>query len=432
MPGRARESRGVLVATRFRKIPLPRPKAAAAPSAFGSDVYERYTALYTWESNQVAHAGMGFFGAAVLVIDTAMLFGPGPWALLGLPFFIVPFMKDVTDYAIDTWRQHPAFPSDRRELILDWIADDLHWAAGIILAVGFALIPAGANIWLVGIYWPLALIVIAAGVIWSRRHFVPEKQSIDDAGLLYYARLARFTGSVSDADANAVLDFIEGHASAPAHLLVSGVRGTGKTELALAVAAELAVSRVRVRYISLDALIDALNGDDWPDGKAAAEPWPPMQADVVVIDDLEDHPEAIAAIQVLLSRILSSARAKTAFRCRRFVWVAGDAAVTRLWRTWIAATFPAQEIASIWLGLLPEGELPPFRWLENITLALPIFLGAASVSLWLFAPLGWWIAAAYLPGIVAILVAGLRRSALILLGAGFAALGAVRIAAFFA
>ncbi len=424
------------MAERVTKAPLPR--RAEAPSAFGSDVYERYTALYTWESNQVAHAGMGFFGAAVLVLDAVKLFGPGPWALLGLLFFVVPFMKDVTDFAIDRWRQHPAFPSDRRELILDWIADDLHWGAGIVFAVGFALIAASPAGWLVWIYWAAALAIVATGVLWSRRHFVPEKQAIDDAGLLYYSRLARFTGSVSDADANTVLDFLEGRSTAPAHLVVSGPRGTGKTEMALAIAAEIAIAgarraaepsgaRRRVRYVSLDALVDALS-DERPAEKAPNQPWPPMQAEVLVVDDLEDDSEVIAAIQKVLTELLPRA-AKAGFRPRQFVWVAGDADATARWRAWIARTFSGHAIVAVWLGTRAEAEAPPYRWLENVAVSLPIFLGAASVGLWLFAPLGWWILAALAPGIAGFVAAGPRRWPLIALGAGFGALLVVTIGA---
>ena len=35
---------------------------------FGSDVFVRYTACYSWSSNQMAHAMMGFFGATLTVL----------------------------------------------------------------------------------------------------------------------------------------------------------------------------------------------------------------------------------------------------------------------------------------------------------------------------------------------------------------------------
>ena len=34
---------------------------------FGSDVYTRYTAVYTWNSNQMAYAMMGFAGTTLFI-----------------------------------------------------------------------------------------------------------------------------------------------------------------------------------------------------------------------------------------------------------------------------------------------------------------------------------------------------------------------------
>src|SRR5438445_715044 len=67
-------------------------------NSFGSDMLTAYTAEYAWLSNQMAHAMMGFFLAALWAY--AVHTHHWHWTCVWMPL-AVPLLKEVTDYLID-------------------------------------------------------------------------------------------------------------------------------------------------------------------------------------------------------------------------------------------------------------------------------------------------------------------------------------------
>ena len=169
---------------------------------FGSDVYEAYTAAYTWKSNQMAHAMMAFAGTTLLSAAACSL---GRSALYGLAFIVIPVLKDTGDLVLDTARAKAMgrrvaraggapFRGRLSELVVDAFTDTFFWALGSVLAVLIALLAGNQFVpctdlgrdALVGQAWTVALawfVMFAFALAVPGRRFVREKRGFDRAGL---------------------------------------------------------------------------------------------------------------------------------------------------------------------------------------------------------------------------------------------------------
>ena len=115
---------------------------------FGSDVYIAYTAKYTWRSNQMAHAMMGFAGTTLLAAGALSLSWSPLWAL---GFAAIPVSKDLTDLLLDrarASRKTQAFPVNMRELACDAATDVFFWLFGMMLSLTLmSRLPVGFPSW---------------------------------------------------------------------------------------------------------------------------------------------------------------------------------------------------------------------------------------------------------------------------------------------
>ena len=356
---------------------------------FGSDVYERYTARYTWQSNQVAHAGMGFFGGTAFVLAAVALRCPIWWAFA---FHCIPLLKDVVDFVRDGKRERKELPLAWSELIADMVADQLHWLCGLGLAVGLALAmfsfgdgaQASAYKSALPWYWGIGAAIGAAGLIVAHRHYGAEKRRVDRSNIPYTARFAKFAGDLDAAKWPMLSAFVNGDDRAARHVFVSGA--SGKTTLCLAIATELAVRGKSSRYISFFGLMaDGLDAGERSLDRN--EPLPPGSAEYVIVDDLDNDVEVSGALRRRKECVeLKAALAKSGTK-RRYVWVlSGDASDG--WKNWVKEAFPGSEGDHIEVEVREykpkDGFTTRLRLLALIGVTLPFvaLLGVLAAVIW--------------------------------------------------
>jgi hypothetical protein len=352
---------------------------------FGSDVYENYTAAYTWNSNQMAHAMMGFAGTTLLAHGFIAM-GCSPWwAFL---FVIIPALKDYTDFRADRTRAGPIFPtkpSHIRELVVDGLTDNLFWNAGMVFAILLA-VDGFSSGRATGVVFLVAIIVAAAGILVPGKHFNHLKLLFDRSALPYFFRLPNFTGNpVSasevtaadivpigerDAAVKTVEDYTYAAVGAAQHLVLMGPPRCRKTTLAAAIGSGLTVKKKTVRYLSQSTLSDELTKAS--EERSDQEPFSLKDVEIVIVDDVVDDIGSDLPAQLV---------------AKRTVWV-------------LAATDPSDEVVqriasgltgrtvAVALGQpVPEEagniqEIPrPVTILSTVSLAIPAVLGLGSLAL---------------------------------------------------
>lgn len=287
----------------------------------GSDVYVPYTAVYTWASNQMAHAMMGFAlaaGASRLIesvippnpgqtISSALWFEHGTLVIYGL-VLILPPVKDLGDYLEGMKSAFGKFKPNSRELAYDGIADVSFWWLGMWLAIGLFKWQ-----WWIGLVLA-AIIVVNAIAVWR---YIPEKRALDRARLPFYFRLPKFDVEITDVDRDRIVSFVNrvSTSGAPRHLIICGGYRSGKTPLGVGVGCELTVAQRRVRYVTgfeveqeivqvKQASVQA--AQRVATASAPTEPWPLVAAEVAVIDDIsldDTTPHRIADINAHLGGV---------------------------------------------------------------------------------------------------------------------------------
>jgi hypothetical protein len=355
---------------------------------FGSDVYLSYTAAYTWQSNQTAHAMMGFTGTTLLTIAaTSMGFN----ALYGLSFFIIPVSKDVSDLILDRARAlsgggNQYFPVNLRELVWDALTDTFFWSLGMVLAL--AVIMKGQEHALANYFWSLFVVLLVGAILVPRRYYLTEKSAFDKTGLPYYFRLPNFDGVFSStADAAKITAFLD-NSDRNQHFLIHGDHGSRKTTLCVGIGSGLTITRrlkakpPAVRYISAARLVEelALGADQESGGE---EPHTIFEADILIVDDL---------LQVFTTPQQPGNETADAWKKlleKPIVWAVSHEADVAAWESWVGAHKPADmDLTKIALGAVQDKPVTPqysilkLQWLGLIPLlglAIPLALAAAAI-----------------------------------------------------
>jgi hypothetical protein len=307
-----------------------------ADSLSKSDVYQRYTATFTWQSDQSSHAGMGFFFTALIVLSVWALGGSAWW---GFVFVIVPAVKDIGDYLGDVCPSGRLFAAQAREPALDGVADDLFWAVGTVVAVGLGLLfEPGVSATARLVYWIVAVVLFGGTLGAAYWYFVAEKKAFDKSALPYYFRLPNFEGELTDLNVGQVETFLGRGADAARFLLIGGGPGTGKTTLGAAIAGGLTSRRWgcrRVRYFTAAKLLDFIAGGGSDDaGSDPQEPWRFDEAEILVVDDLPVVADA-AFEQNPVCQAIATAAESGMFDGKAAIWILGGTGTTGGWRGWL-------------------------------------------------------------------------------------------------
>ena len=307
---------------------------------FGKEVQSAATYSYLWMADQMGHICIG------LVLDFALtlvagwvihaLGGPAydgnPWPadLTGvlLTALVVSFWE-LKAYLASVNEATGRFPLDRVTLRRNAVVAAAYMAVGGV--VGFAFHQYAWTAILITVAMALVAIVLAPS--WLRQKIIWQK-----ASLPYLFRLADAKPTISEADAQAVLDWM-GRSGLPEQLVVAGPIGSGRTSLATGIGSECAFAAESVRYLSFDKLLEfsvttRRQGDsvvyaDDP-GPRNIGYWSWHEAQVLVIDDIgpvvggHDGDGTLAAFKKLLDGQLGNIQAELG--CRDSVWVIGDLA----------------------------------------------------------------------------------------------------------
>ncbi len=251
-----------------RKKQLLKP----AGSLFSSDVYQSYTASYTWWANQTAHLGLGFVATAIameLISWLATYF----W----VAFLVYP-LKEIRDIRLALIASQSPFPIKKCEIIADSVTDVIFVSLGVALAV-FLPWP--------DVYLAVWFLLLVVATLWGWWRFHPEKRAFDKSGLPYLFRLGTYSAANWDYAKKPVCNFLKGNG--PQHLILSGKPGDGRTTLAVAIGSEVTVGQKYIRYISAaNELIEA--GSHTQKESKLSESWSLNEADWVIIDNISAIP----------------------------------------------------------------------------------------------------------------------------------------------
>jgi hypothetical protein len=245
-----------------------------AGSLTSSDVYQNYSASYSWISNQTAHIGLG-----LILTGVAIAFFPrlGQWPWLILPLVLYPF-KELIDVMRTRGAPQKAFAIRKEELSLDTASDISFVTVGISAAL---LLPVG---WWGGL---LVLILAGAALGYFVPRFLPVKRAFDKSGLPYFFRLANYGAKFDEPQIEMIrklIQDIDSGGDANTHLVLFGPGQSGKTTLAVGIGSELTARKARVRYISFGKYLDiGENSSVSP----LNQPWLAEECRLLIVDDVK-------------------------------------------------------------------------------------------------------------------------------------------------
>lgn len=307
--------------------------------AYGKEVQTAATYSYTWLADQFGHICIGLIlnfiftalsGAAMAHWGYAPKweYDTGLWPGLIAVIIIVACWEWRT-YNSSVKQATGQFPLDTKLLRRNAIVATVYMALGGLLGFGFHLEFYSALF--VGAL--VLAVAVALAPWWLRQKIIWQKASIP-----YLFRLA---DAVTDIHADGV-KLLQGlinagapPAAKPCQIIIGGPIGSGRTSMAAGIATEFAFKNHKVRYLSLDNLLEfAVNStaDGFPNdsGPTTIGYWPWSQSELVIIDGIGpllavDEPGRdanFARFKAMLQNNLGAA-APALKQCHT-VWVLGD------------------------------------------------------------------------------------------------------------
>lgn len=307
--------------------------------AYGKEVQTAATYSYTWLADQFGHICLGIIidFAATLACGFVMVelgwsdelhLNTGLVPGLLLTIFIVGFWE-WSAYRSSVKQATGAFPLDTNLLRDNAMVAAGYMALGGILGFAFHLTAPPAL--------AISLIVVVVAVLlaprWLRQKIIWQKASIP-----YLFRLADAAPGIDGNDAKTLQGLIDAGAppnTQPCQVVIGGPIGSGRTSMAAGIGTEFAFKQNKVRYLSLDCLLEfaaSATERSFPDdpGPTTISYWPWSQAQVVIIDGIGPMISADAleseANLVRFKRLLQKDLKSIAgvFKRCHTVWVLGD------------------------------------------------------------------------------------------------------------
>jgi hypothetical protein len=308
--------------------------------AYGKEVQSAATYSYMWLADQVGHVCVGIVVdfAATAAIGSVMVFPLGWQTSFHYDAGVWPGLA-LTVIGVSTWEWSAyrssvkqatgVFPLDTKLLRDNAVIAATYMSLGALLGFGFHL-PRVPAILIAAVVVMLAIVLAPR---WLRQKIIWQKASIP-----YLFRLADAAPNIERKDATLLQNLINDGAppaKQPCQIVIGGPIGSGRTPMAAGIATEFAFKQNKVRYLSLDCLLEfAANssGGFYPDdpGPTTISYWPWSEAQVVIIDGIgpvmsvnEPGREAnFARFRAMLQNDLKSI-ADVLRRCHT-IWILGD------------------------------------------------------------------------------------------------------------
>ncbi len=215
-------------------------------NSFGSDTLTAYTAEYAWLSNQMAHAMMGFFLAALWAFAVQLKHNDGLWlwACVWMPLAVPP-LKEAVDYVLDAALHRHTFALNHAELLADAATDVFFWSFGMLLAIAVFGFDA--------VRWPLLAVVVGGGAlvalalifgVWVRRMrmFDASRMPFNYLRLVKYRDPEALLGAGGVERVREYQEFARRHRPGadgrPRHLILTGGRPVDRSRLAVSLGCE--------------------------------------------------------------------------------------------------------------------------------------------------------------------------------------------------
>lgn len=296
---------------------LTRKLTTAAANKFGSDIYERIGSLQYWDSNQMAHAMMGFVGTTLtaLALSRFSSMDNSCWAMA---FILLPVWRDIVDYMVDrrVLDQHFSIPFlHRGEVLRDSLTDSSFWLIGVLLAMA-TMAAANPGSYAAGPIVAWFILVLIVSVVHGITHYKPQKTRFDRSGIPYFVRLAKVkakfkqshngaaTRSAKHDARDRIANFL--NLDAAEHvMIVTGSDDSGKTTLACGIATEFAVwpktaSAPSTRYVLMGELYSMVRRSRGRYGTSGTlsdtRPISSATAEILFIDEAELTPDKLAEL----------------------------------------------------------------------------------------------------------------------------------------
>ena len=259
--------------------------------AYGKEVQTASTYSYTWMADQVGHVCLG------IVIDFALTLIAGcALPMLGFAASWSAFAGFlVGSIAVSIWEFSAyrsavngatgRFPLDRDTLRDNAVIASVYMIMGV--GAGFAFHQAA--LWMAIGLGALVILAVALAPRWLRQKIVWQK-----AALPYLFRLADAQRSIGAAAAKELQAHIDEGAppnTQPFQVIVGGPIGSGRTAIAAGIGTEFAFKNTKVRYLSVDTLLECAarsSSSRFEDdtGPANVDYWLWNEAQVIIIDDI--------------------------------------------------------------------------------------------------------------------------------------------------
>ncbi len=259
---------------------------------YGKEIQAASTYSHTWMATQFGHICIGMAAGFVLRAISYLLgisASPGQILLIG--------SMAASFYELKTYLWSVKKATGRFRF------NDKHLRNNAIIAAAYVIIGLGASVafqqlsaswvttlWVIISVLALVVLAIILAIPWLRQKIIWQK-----AALPYLFRIADAKPSIADESAKQLQDLIDNGGPAsqtpPRQIVIGGPIGSGRTSLAAGIGTEFAFKKTKVRYLSLNTLLECAvrssNSEFYDDmGPENIRYWGWSEAQVVIIDDI--------------------------------------------------------------------------------------------------------------------------------------------------